>query len=65
MNTEVYIAWAMHSTMDANSGSQTLGPVHTSRGVSADKQNLIAMAMMMPSTSVVSTTQTSGNYDRC
>ena len=65
MNTEVYIAWAMNSDTDANSGSQNLGPVHSSRGVSADKQNLIAMAMMMPSTSVVSTTQTSGNYDRC
>ena len=74
MNTEVYIAWAMNSNTDANSG-QTLGPVHSSRGVSADKQNLIAMAMaaamtpttttmMMPSTSVVSPPQPTGN-DRC
>ena len=74
-NTEVYIVWAMHSTTDANSASATLSPFHTNRGRSANKQNLIAMAMaaamtpttttmMMPSTSVVSTPQPTGN-DRC
>ena len=76
MNTEVYIVWAMHSTTDANPAATNLGPRHTSRGISANKQNLIAMAMaaamtpttttmMMSSTSVVSTTQPTGNYDRC
>ena len=71
MNTEVYIAWAMHSTSDANSASPNLGPQHTSRGVSTNKQNLIAMAMaaamtpttttmMMPSTSVAPTLQPTG-----
>ena len=75
INTKVYIVWAMHSTTDANSASANLGPFHTSRGISANKQNLIAMAMaaamtpttttmMMPSTSVVSTPQPTGN-DRC
>ena len=65
----------MHSTTDANSASANLSPKHTSRGRSANKQNLIAMAMaaamtpttttmMMPSTSVVSTPQPTGN-DRC
>ena len=66
----------MHSTTDANSASANLSPIHTSRGRSANKQNLIAMAMaaamtptttttmMMPSTSVVSTPQPTGN-DRC
>ena len=65
----------MHSTTDANPAAANLGPQHTSRGISANKQNLIAMAMaagmtpttttmMMPSTSVVSTPQPTGN-DRC
>ena len=74
-NTEVYIVWAMHSTTDANPASANLSPFHTSKGISANKQNLIAMAMaaamtpttttmMMPSTSVVSTPQPTGN-DRC
>ncbi|KAM7447816.1 hypothetical protein ABFA07_004151 [Porites harrisoni] len=71
MNTEVYIVWAMHSTNDADPTASNLSPQHTSRGRSANKQNLIAMAMaagmtpttttmMMPSTSVVSTTQPTG-----
>ena len=58
----------MHSTLNSKVR-------HTSRGRSANKQNLIAMAMaaamtpttttmMMPSTSVVSTPQPTGN-DRC
>ena len=65
----------MHSTTDANSASANLSPQHTSWGRSANKQNLIAMAMaaamtpttttmMMPSTSVVSTPQPTGN-DTC
>ena len=65
----------MHSNTDANPAAANLGPQHTSRGISANKQNLIAMAMaaamtpttttmMMPSTSVVSTPQPTGN-DRC
>ena len=78
MNTEVYIVWAMHSTNDADPMASNLSPYHgmSNRGISANKQNLIAMAMaagmtpttttmMMPSTSVVSTTQPIGNYDRC
>ena len=77
MDTEVYIVWAMNSNTDANSWSADLGPQHSvsSRGISPNKQNLItdAMAaamtpttttMMMPSTSVVSTPQPTGN-DRC
>ena len=74
-STEVYIAWAMHSNMDADPVASNLGPEHSGRGVSSNKQNLIAMAMaaamtpttttmMMPSTSVVSTPQPTGN-DRC
>ena len=65
----------MHSTTDATSASANLSPFHTNRGISAHKQNLIAMAMaaamtptattmIMPSTSVVSTPQPTGN-DRC
>ena len=67
----------MNSNTDANPASPNLGPQHnvSSRGVSQNKQNLIAMAMaaamtpttttiMMPSTSVVSTPQPTGN-DRC
>ena len=67
----------MNSNTDANSSSANLGPQHnvSSRGVSQNKQNLIAMAMaaamtpttttmMIPSTSVVSTPQPTGN-DRC
>ena len=65
----------MHSTNDADPTASNLSPQHTSRGRSANKQNLIAMAMaagmtpttttmMMPSTSVVSTPQPTGN-DRC
>ena len=75
INTEVYIVWAMHSTTDANPAAANLGPQHTSWGRSANKQNLIAMAMaavmtptttimMMPSTSVVSTPQPTGNNSR-
>ena len=67
----------MNSNMDADPAASNLGPQHSvsSRGVSSNKQNLIAMAMaaamtpttttmMMPSTSVVSTPQPTGN-DRC
>ena len=67
----------MNSNMDADPAAVNLGPQHSvsSRGVSQNKQNLIAMAMaaaitpttttmMMPSTSVVSTPQPTGN-DRC
>ena len=50
MNTEVYIVWAMRSTTDANSASVNLSPQHTSRGKSANKQNLIALAMAASST---------------
>ena len=75
INTEVYIVWAMHSTTDANPAAANLGPQHTSWGRSANKQNLIAMAMaaamapttttmMIPSTSVVSTPQPTGNDSR-
>ena len=77
MNTEVYIVWAMHPTNDADPMASNLSPYHgmSNRGISANKQNLIAMAMaagmtpttttmMMPSTSVVSTPQPTGN-DRC
>ena len=75
MNSEVYIVWAMNSNTDANSASANLGPVHSSRGRSENKQNLIAMAMaaamtpttttmIVPSTSVVSTPQPTGK-DRC
>ena len=74
MNTTVFIVWAMHSTSDSNSGF-TAQIQHTSRGWSAREYNLIAEAMaaamtpttttmMMPSTSVVSTPQPTGN-DRC
>ena len=74
-NTEVYIVWAMHSTTDANPASANLSPQHTIRGKSGNPRNLIAEAMaaamtpttttmMMPSTSVVSTPQPTGN-DRC
>ena len=65
----------MHSTTDANSKSANLGPQHTSKGRSGNATNLIAEAMaaamtpttttmMMPSTSLVSTPQPTGN-DRC
>ena len=65
----------MNSNTDANSASATLSPQHTIKGISANKQNLIAMAMaaamtpttttmMMPFTSLVSTPQPTGN-DRC
>ena len=65
----------MHSNTDANPAAANLSPKHDSRGVSANTQNLIAMAMaaamtpttttmMMPSTSVVSTPQPTGN-DKC
>jgi len=65
----------MEATNDTNPASANLSPQHTSRGRSPNKQNLIAMAMaaamtpttttmMMPSTSVVSTLQPTGNY-RC
>ena len=75
MNTEVYIVWAMHSTSDATAMSANLSPQHTMRGKSENARNLIAEAMaaamtpttttmMMPSTSVVSTPQPTGN-DRC
>ena len=74
-NTEVYIVWAMHSTSDANSTSANLSPQHTIKGKSGSARNLISEAMaaamtpttttvMMPSTSVVSTPQPTGNY-RC
>ena len=74
MNTTVYIVWAMQN-MDATSGSPTLGPQHTMRGISPRQYNLITEAMaaamtptttnvMMPSTSVVSTPQPTGN-DGC
>ena len=79
MNTTVYIVWAMQNT-DATSGSPTLGPQHDGadsnmRGVSPRQYNLITEAMaaamtptttimMMPSTSVVSTPQPTGN-DLC
>ena len=74
-NTEVYIVWAMHSNTDANPASATLNPKHTIKGKSGNARNLIAEAMaaamtpttttmMMPSTSVVSTPQPTGN-DRC
>ena len=54
----------MHSTTDANPASANLSPVHSSKGVSANAQNLIAMAMaaamtpttttmIMPSTSMM------------
>ena len=72
MNTTVFIVWAMHSTTDSNSG---LTAKHTSKGFSGRQYNLIAEAMaaamtpttttmMMPSTSIVSTPQPTGN-DRC
>ena len=75
MNTEVYIVWAMHLTTDADPMSGTLGPKHDIKGKSGNTRNLIALAMaaamtpttttmMMPSTSVVSTPQPTGN-DRC
>ena len=66
----------MNPDTDANPALANLSPKHgSSRGVSQNKQNLIAMAMaaamtpttttmMMPSTSVVSTPQPTGN-DRC
>ena len=73
MNTTVFIVWAMQNT-DATSG-QPLGPKHAdaNRGVSPRQYNLITEAMaaamtptttimMMPSTSVVSTPQPTGNY---
>ena len=76
MNTTVFIVWAMQN-MDATSGSPTLGPQHTNtmRGISPGQYNLITEAMaaamtptttnvMMPSTSVVSTPQPTGN-DGC
>ena len=78
MNTTVYIVWAMQNT-DANSESQTLSPRHGNansnmRGISG-QLNLITEAMaaaitptttimMMPSTSVVSVPQPTGN-DGC
>ena len=62
----------MHSTTDANSTSANLSPKHTIKGKSGNATNLIAMAMaaamtpttttmMMPTTSVVSTPQPTGN----
>ena len=74
-NTEVYIVWAMHSTMDANPASGTLSPKHSIKGKSGNARNLTAEAMaaamtpttttmIVPSTSVVSTPQPTGN-DRC
>ena len=79
MNTTVYIVWAMQNT-DATLGSPTLGPRHDGsgtnmRGISPRQYNLITEAMaaaitptttimMMPSTSVVSTPQPTGN-DGC
>ena len=65
----------MHSNTDANSTSANLNPEHTIKGKSRNATNLIAEAMaaamtpttttmMMPSTSVVSTPQPTGN-DRC
>ena len=65
----------MHSTTDANPASANLSPMHSSRGKSGNARNLIAEAMaaamtpttttmMMPSTSVVSTPQPTGN-DSC
>ena len=75
MNTEVFIIWAMHTTNDASSGSSTLGPQHTSRGISVAKHNLIAEAMaaagitpttatmMIPSITFTSTPQPTGNVD--
>ena len=71
MNTEVYIVWAMHLMTDADPMSGTLGPKHDIKGKSGNTRNLIALTMtpttttmMMPSTSVVSTPQPTGN-DRC
>ena len=76
MNTTVFIVWAMQNT-DATLGQSILTPQHTSnmRGVSPRQYNLITEAMaaavtptttnvMMPSTSVVSTSQPTGN-DGC
>ena len=74
MNTTVFIVWAMHSSSDSNSGFTTQIR-HTSRGWSEREYNLITEAMaaamtptpttmMMPSTSIVSTPQPTGN-DRC
>ena len=65
----------MHSTTDANPASANLSPKHSIKGISTNKQNLIAetmaaamtpttTTMMMPSTSVVSTPQPTGN-DKC
>ena len=76
MNTEVYIVWAMHPTDDADPMASNLSPYHgNNRGRTTNKRNLIAEAMaaamtptttimMIPSTSVVSTPQPTGN-DRC
>ena len=65
----------MQATNDTNPASPNLSPKHTNSGKSENATNLIAMAMaaamtpttttmMMPSTSVVSTPQPTGN-DRC
>ena len=65
----------MHSATDANPALANLSPKHTIKGKSGNARNLIAEAMaaamtpttttmMMPSTSVVSTPQPTGN-DRC
>ena len=65
----------MHSNTDANPASANLSPEHTMKGISGNARNLIAEAMaaamtpttttmMMPSTSLVSTPQPTGN-DRC
>ena len=65
----------MHSNTDANPALANLSPKHTIKGKTGNARNLIAMAMaaamtpttttmMMPSTSVVSTPQPTGN-DRC
>ena len=65
----------MHSNTDANPASANLSPKHTIKGKTGNARNLIAEAMaaamtpttttmMMPSTSVVSTPQPTGN-DRC
>ena len=65
----------MHSTSDVSLESPNLSPKHTINGTSGKATNLIAEAraaamtpttttMVMPSTSVVSTPQPTGN-DRC
>ena len=58
----------MHSTNDADPTASNLSPYHgnSNRGISANKQNLIAMAMAAGMTPTTTTTMMpTGNYDRC